>query len=311
MYFPYLRGRQFELIALRELIEKERISGKIIPIIEPIKPTATLLKTLNEFARKNRRVAVISNPQVGDFEQELNVKCNEGEQVAIDLKKMLSKSNTIIKAFIMNDNVADVIKNSDDKSLYLIINENRDNLNKYLEAYDSEFPQYTLIPDDRACRRLVTNGKVLLEDCFVKRGRNVEYIENDDEFFTDNHLFFRDDNYIGFSDYSIVGRDYSETGFVPIAVAIHLVYFDNNNEMRIHHFVSDSNIGTKDPAGKFGEALKKLVKWCDKKDITKTDGLKQFYNCYKEGKYPGLGSVKKMSIMHNIELMSDFLEDEK
>ena len=25
MYFPYLRGRQFELIALRELVEGERI----------------------------------------------------------------------------------------------------------------------------------------------------------------------------------------------------------------------------------------------------------------------------------------------
>ena len=28
MYFPYLRGRQFELIALRELLEGKRISEK-------------------------------------------------------------------------------------------------------------------------------------------------------------------------------------------------------------------------------------------------------------------------------------------
>lgn len=26
MYFPYLRGRQFELIALRELVEKDVLS---------------------------------------------------------------------------------------------------------------------------------------------------------------------------------------------------------------------------------------------------------------------------------------------
>ena len=38
MYFPYLRGRQFELIALRELLENDLIGDKIIPIIEPIKP---------------------------------------------------------------------------------------------------------------------------------------------------------------------------------------------------------------------------------------------------------------------------------
>ena len=36
MYFPYLRGRQFELIALRELVEKDVLSSKIIPVIEPV-----------------------------------------------------------------------------------------------------------------------------------------------------------------------------------------------------------------------------------------------------------------------------------
>lgn len=31
MYFPYLRGRQFELIALRELVEDGLIGENIIP----------------------------------------------------------------------------------------------------------------------------------------------------------------------------------------------------------------------------------------------------------------------------------------
>lgn len=52
MYFPYLRGRQFELIAIRELLEADRISEKIIPIIEPVKPTSTLLKTIQQFVIK-------------------------------------------------------------------------------------------------------------------------------------------------------------------------------------------------------------------------------------------------------------------
>ena len=52
MYFPYLRGRQFELIALRELLENVRISENIIPIIEPINPSSTLMKTLKCFIEK-------------------------------------------------------------------------------------------------------------------------------------------------------------------------------------------------------------------------------------------------------------------
>ena len=42
MYFPYLRGRQFELIALRELVEKGVLSSRITPIIEPVKLSSTL-----------------------------------------------------------------------------------------------------------------------------------------------------------------------------------------------------------------------------------------------------------------------------
>lgn len=41
MYFPYLKGKQFELIALRELSERMGESGSIHPVIEPVKSTVT------------------------------------------------------------------------------------------------------------------------------------------------------------------------------------------------------------------------------------------------------------------------------
>ena len=37
MYFPYLRGKQFELMALRDFSIDYSSSKKIIPIIEPVK----------------------------------------------------------------------------------------------------------------------------------------------------------------------------------------------------------------------------------------------------------------------------------
>ena len=67
MYFPYLRGRQFELIALRELIENGLIGDKVIPIIEPIKPTSTLAKTLSIYSEKQHLHALVVNPVVGEF----------------------------------------------------------------------------------------------------------------------------------------------------------------------------------------------------------------------------------------------------
>lgn len=34
MYFPYLRGKQFELIAMRELVALALNSKKIVPIVD-------------------------------------------------------------------------------------------------------------------------------------------------------------------------------------------------------------------------------------------------------------------------------------
>ena len=50
MYFPYLRGKQFELIAIRELAEMLAASGKIIPIIEPVKEVSSYKKTFEAVA---------------------------------------------------------------------------------------------------------------------------------------------------------------------------------------------------------------------------------------------------------------------
>lgn len=41
MYFPYLRGRQNELLCLRELLEVDRLYSTIIPIIEPVRCNST------------------------------------------------------------------------------------------------------------------------------------------------------------------------------------------------------------------------------------------------------------------------------
>lgn len=43
MYFPILRGRQFELLALRECVNQGLLSNKIIPIVEPVKVSSTTI----------------------------------------------------------------------------------------------------------------------------------------------------------------------------------------------------------------------------------------------------------------------------
>ncbi|HEY9169416.1 MAG TPA: sce7725 family protein [Lutibacter sp.] len=61
MYFPYLRGKQFELIALRELcaLFPEELN-KISPVIEPVKASSTLNSTLAELANRNANFNLIT-----------------------------------------------------------------------------------------------------------------------------------------------------------------------------------------------------------------------------------------------------------
>ena len=66
MYFPYLRGKQFELLALRELVLlMANNRTKISPILEPVKITSTLTNTLSELRRSNINFNIIINPLVG------------------------------------------------------------------------------------------------------------------------------------------------------------------------------------------------------------------------------------------------------
>lgn len=62
MYFPILRGRQFELLALRECINKKILSDRIIPIIEPVKASSTYTKTIDAFIEAKHPIAVVRNP---------------------------------------------------------------------------------------------------------------------------------------------------------------------------------------------------------------------------------------------------------
>lgn len=165
-----------------------------------------------------------------------------------------------------------------------------------------------LIPDESAFRRQVKKDRVLLADRFTKCQRNSDYEKNNDEFFSNDHVYFSQDGYVGFSDYSIIGDDYLESGFAPYAIAIHILYFDKK-DLRVHHFVSDNNEDIQNPAGKFYEAVGKLVRWSQNHEIKQTYGLMKFIELYNNGSYPGLGSVKKLSLMHHLELVGNYLDE--
>ena len=300
-YYPYLRGRQNDLIALRELATKKLLSGNIIPIVEPLTVSSTFLSTLKAFRDNNLKLAVIMNPEYGSFFQD-----NDKEDIKKEIINLLNDEDLVIKAYIMENDLD--LSNKDIHNL-LIVNKKHDSFDDFFKIFkDGNYPLITLIPDDRLFKRkLNSDNKVLLEDCFNKQARNSDYENEIDEFFSDG-LQLSDDGYDGFSDYSIVGKEYVESGFAPSTVVIHLVYY-KDDDLRIHHFTSANNDNVNDVAGMYGKSVEKLYNWNLKNDVYETEGLKNFLDSYIEQKYPGLGVVKRWSIMHHLQLIDYLLRE--
>lgn len=320
MYYPYLRGRQNELLCLRELLNAGKLSMKVVPIIEPVKFSSTFFSTLTKFIEMDHTVIVIRNPKVGSFIKELrdmknNIYKQNDEnkkkkmQETLDKYKSVWNNSSILKAYMVdNDIISKILRKEIVAKDTVMINLKKGNYHFYEEYGDKITGKYTVVPKGADFEDIIENEMIMIEDGYKKAKRNIDYIQNPDESFSRNHIVYKKRGFVGFSDFSIVGNEYEESGFAPLALAIHIMYFGDKEELRVHHFVSESNESISDPARKFEEAMNSLIEWERFDDLPQTIGLKSLIECYDIGKFPGLGVIKKYSLMHHIEMMGKYLE---
>lgn len=157
-------------------------------------------------------------------------------------------------------------------------------------------------------RTFARPSAVLLRDNFAKQERNQDYFALEESIFTEDNIFFREDNYIGFGDYQTIGELFKEGGSLPRVVAIHLTYQRPRDEaIFIRHFCSTPNGSSADTAGKYLEALSKLVNFADSADLD-NPALKTFRSHLDRQTFPGLGVIKKLSIQNHIHVAMGALE---
>lgn len=307
MYQPYVRGKQFELIGLRELAPKILASNrdKISPIIEPVRDSSTLKTTIEKLVEHDINFTIIINPQVGPFTDSgeiLNIiKSSVGTYLNFQIGIIFHREIDHKAIVGLLDSYS-----TSPPSLSIIHNYIFDNITDVMKHYNNYRTKYNvinmLLKNRRYYRNFDKETRVELDDYFESQDRNVDYLSVRESDFSEEHLYYKEDGYVGFSDYLSIGAEYSESGFLPRAVAIHLSYSDDKNRIKIRHFTSDSNDDTHDVAGKFAEALDKLIEWCDK---TKYDSvaIPLFREYHETGHFPGLGMLKKLSLMNHIDLV--------
>jgi len=296
MYIPYFRGKQFDLIGLRESVSKGLIGKGTIPLVEPVRDSKQLLKTLEAFIKYQQEILVVANPEVGQVQKGMPrlhdwVKCYD--------------SPYVIPVYITGYNlkVEDI---QDDEYAFLSTSYISGKLEELLETHT---PKVHMISDSARLRKVVKDNRILLTDPFTKLNSGADYLELEDEFYCDDHKFFREDGYMGFSNYGIDGKHYYDKGFPSRTVVLHILYKDKFGSIRIKHFASDSNESYGDVQVKFREALGKLVRWQEyfSKEVPLTVGLKELISFHEAKECPGPGTIKKLLVMHQMELMRDVM----
>ncbi|MDX9672715.1 MULTISPECIES: sce7725 family protein [unclassified Pseudomonas] len=309
MYYPILKGKQFELTALKELVGHIPASN-VCPILEPVNLNlAPLATTVSELTAAGITSWVVINPSQSEF------VTGSGSNITASLRTHLATVGTGQGSFVPCIKIRDA---SDAPAIAL------------LRSFTIPFVAYVegvvtpaLVVDLMRASAVALNPDktdfsvwgvlpraVLYHDGFDKKTRNLDY--GTESYYSNFHNGYRSfPNAIGFGDYTILSERLVEGGGPAFVVTLHMSYLDpfRSNQMYVRHFSSYSdNDSQSDPGGKFREALDLLISYVSTNpgNFVNTAGLQEFITLHGTRHYPGLGVVKKISIKHHIQTLSSW-----
>ena len=313
MYYPYFRGKQFELITIREMA-KLLAEKEFIPVIEPVRESLSgLRRTLAAVCDAGGRAIVIVNPYHGDHQEDgigitdlLQEDFKDFDNISAGILLRTDMTvDAVMACYGQHVDHHPVLIHAGFTAPKVLAVELREGMSGLTNIFVEDYAN-TLYR-----KHFEGSTRILIRDGF-KRRKNSEFAKIPVEEFSELHLTFQSDlGMSGFGDFLTVGDAYSDGGGPAYAVAIHLTFIDPNADevMRIYHFVSTTNETPTDPAGKFAQALAKLIEKLDggASHILETSAIQEFRGLHAKGHFPGLGYVKKLSMKHHIETLAAYL----
>ena len=316
MYCPYLRGKQFELLALREFSSEFKNNHTIVPIIEPVKKQVNGLNAAAlSMIENGMKFAVILNPSDGDYRH-----TGIDNDILMSLTALTDDRDHWIPAYIYKHNGKTLLEHAKQNNLsnLMIIfpsgaDVNDEVLMEFLSKDEVAYVVSGNLSNNRSARgRLLRLGKALisLEDRFNERPRNADYANEVDEIFSEDFAYYQDDRLAGFADFTPMAKDFIEGGMLPYAIAIHLTYQKSDDQIFVHHFVSDNNFDQSNIRGKFHEAAVKIAPFFNNNGLYHTSAVDELIRrADSDDGYPGLGYIKKLSVKNHLELITHILPE--
>ena len=173
-YYPYLRGRMYDLLALRTLCEQHQLGPHIIPVIEPVRDSKELQQIVTTFIEAQQPFSIIANPQVSVYG--LNtVKLHP----LPDLRPYpFYRPGAILAADFSRDFLTTTPSQTS-----LLIAPNYPLLKAYQHTTTLQHAGHVLIPDEARLHQLLPHHAVLLTDPVATPAHVADYQEITDAYF--------------------------------------------------------------------------------------------------------------------------------
>lgn len=308
MYYPYLRGKLFELETLLE------VSGDVykntFPIIEPVNNNRTAVLRYKSLVQRKIPFIFIVNPR------HPKVPFSIARIQQLFIEDILSDHTNLTLGYIV-----DQLSSTAELSAFLRANPDHPKavIFKYtltsadLAAYDTVLKAHTpeiLLFDDRkiSSRMLKTlnwhTNQVIITDGFQRQDRNADYPLMDA--FDSYTSTWVEDGWQGMGDYLTIGDHFAEGGGQPYVVTFHITV-PNGNDLEIYHYSSTTLSTVKGRVGpKFLEACNMLVSSPHTTPLSST-GLSNYRDWNSRSHTSVLGAAKKASMKHHIEMVSSII----
>jgi hypothetical protein len=303
IYFPYLRAKQAELIAVERSRTVLATNGRILPVLEPVRVnTGPLTKRARVFGAAGLSVSLVMNPQVGEL-------YGNAPAITALLAGMRSAGATVVPALIVHNQLQLGEVQTFQTGIF-------QGLSIYVHVGVPAAPVLAAIPKIAPAINLFHEGRTsaghqnpfvsraLLRDAFRSQVRNANYPAQ--SFFSDLHLTYAGNGYVGFGDFATLDSEFNEGGGPPYAIAIHMTEDFQAQGTYCNHFLSTSNATQANPGGKFGEAVAALDAHV-RANPGKLDfsvACQELLRHHTNGHFPGLAENKRLSIQHHLELMA-------
>ena len=304
MYFPYLRGKQYELLAVREsgFLSNQRT----VPLFEPTTPSSATLGRFSRIAKAGVKFSIIVNSANGQPPP----PPADTAQLLRDLESLVP--GAVLPAFEIRarHSAADVATFARAFAAQQCVLVHRNHTHTATALGNALMPLsrpavHILLDGGTpfsVVKALPSAGLVLLRDGFDRCRRNADYPPRSN--FGDLLYTYGGRGFQGFGDFAIVGDSFSPGGGAAKHVAIHLTEL-HNNTIVANHFVSTTSPQRGNDQAKYFSALGLLVSHTGNPAKTgfDTQGVLEYLQSNASRHYPGLGKLKQWSMMHHMEII--------